>query len=214
LLAASPYINSPVSRLLLSYGIVETISASFGGMFSVGNTHSPTDVLAQKLFSSAQYVLVVVFGLLPVYFIPSANAPLVYSKTFLVVVGLLVALSLYSFSVLRTGTLKGYFPWALCALWGIVAAVVISALFSGDFRDALIGNGLESHTALFVGILALTATVWMLIGTSKAAVMRLYLLLAISTLLLALFHVSRIFFGADFLSFGIFGGRLRILDSL
>lgn len=165
-----------------------------------------SDPLAIRLTSIAQYILVVVFGLLPIFFIPSIVAPFGYSKVLFVIVGVFLAIILYSFALLRTGLVRIQFSWAPVLLWIIALVALVSAFLSGDLRDALIGETFEVHAALFVALLALTASAWMMLGTSRAAIMRLFMLLAGSTIVLSLFHIVRLIFGPGILSFGLFGG--------
>ncbi len=164
------------------------------------------DTIALALCRYAQNVLVVVFGLLPLLFIPSVVAPFEYTKVFIVIVGLLAALVLYSLSVLRSGVLSVGVSYPLLALWGVTGIAFVSSLLSGDFKDSLVGDFFSIHSTVFVAILALVPTTWVLLRSSKASVMRMYILFAVSTLVLVLFHMLRLAFGSDFLSFGIFQG--------
>lgn len=162
------------------------------------------DTVALALSRYAQNVLVVIFGLLPLLFLPSVTAPFDYTKVFIVVTGLLIALVLYSLSVLRSGTFSLGFSYPLIALWGVAGVALISSLLSGDLKDSLVGDFFSIHATVFVAILALIPTVWTLLRSSKASVMRMYVLFAASTLVLVAFHLSRLVFGYDTLSFGIF----------
>jgi tetratricopeptide (TPR) repeat protein len=164
------------------------------------------DLLATRLITVSQYILVVVFGLLPIFFIPSTVASFAYSKILFVVVGVFLAVILYGFALLRSGVIRLQFSWAPMMLWVIALIALTAALLSGDFRDALIGETFEVHTTLFVALLALTSSAWMILGTNKVAIMRLFMFFAGSTILLSLFHISRLAFGADFFSLGIFKG--------
>ncbi len=172
---------------------------------SLETAHTPEiDPIARTLQQYAQNILVVVFGLLPLFFFPTAYAPFEYTKIFFVVVGLLASLVLYSLSVLRSGKIQVKFSYTLLALWGVVIVSCISALLSGDLRDAFIGDSLSIHTAAFVGILALTVSVWSMLSIEKATVMRLYMVLAASTLILVIYHVIRLIGGAEVFSFNVF----------
>lgn len=162
------------------------------------------DPIAVALSRYAQNVLVVIFGLLPLIFIPSPIAPFDYTKVFIVITGLLIALVLYSLSILRSGVLSIGISYPLLALWGVVFITFLSSLLSGDFKDSFVGDLFSIHATVFVAILALIPTVWVLLKSSKASVMRMYVLFAISTLVLVIFHVLRLKFGAEFLSFGVF----------
>lgn len=162
------------------------------------------DSIAVALRTYAQNILVVIFGLLPLVFIPTAVAPFEYTKVMIVVVGAIVALVLYSLSVLRSGVITLNTSYALAALWVVVGIAFVSSLLSGDLKDSLVGDFFSIHSTVFLAILALVTTIWVFLKTDKVAVMRMYMLLAISTLVLVLYHVLRLFLGADFLSLGVF----------
>lgn len=163
-----------------------------------------TDVIADTLRRYAQNILVVVFGLLPIFFVPTAYAPFEYSKVFFVLAGVMSALVLYSLSILRSGKISIGFSYTLVAMWAVALVAFVSSLLSGDIRDSLVGDVLSVHSTVFVGILALVMSVWAFIGAEKVSVMRLYMLLAASTIVLVLFHVARLIVGADTLSLGVF----------
>lgn len=166
------------------------------------------DVIATSLRSYAQNIFVVIFGLLPLLFIPLAPAPFEYTKIIIALGGVLVALVFYSLSVLRSGTISLGFSYTLIALWVVVALAFISSLLSGDFKDSMIGDVLSIHSTAFVGILALAMTVWVLLDVSKVTVMRLYILLAASTITLVVFHALRLVFGQNILSLGVFSSAI------
>jgi len=163
-----------------------------------------TDPVAEALRTYAQNILVVVFGLLPIFFIPSQLAPFEYTKIFFVLIGVVAALILFSLSALRSGSLNIGVSFTLISLWLVALVAFLSSLLSGDFSDSIMGDVLSVHATVFVGVLALIATVWMLLDVKKGAVMRLYMLLALSTLVLVAYHVIRLIFGPEILSFGIF----------
>lgn len=162
------------------------------------------DPLAEKLMNMAQTILVIVFGLSPLFFIPSGSTPFEFTKVLFVFAGLVLALIVASLSVLRSSRVSIIFSGALLSFWVVVIVGFVSALLSGDLKDALIGDTLSTHTTVFLGILALTMTVWGLVGASKSSIMRLYILLIISSVVLVLFHLLRLVFGTDVLQFGVF----------
>lgn len=162
------------------------------------------DPIADALQRYAQNILVVVFGLLPLFFIPSAFVPFEYSKIFLALTGIVSALVLTSLSVLRSGKIQFTYSLVLAALWAVVLLAAIASFLSGDIRDSLYGDVLSTHATAFVAVLALTVTVWQMQSISKTTVMRLYMLLAGSTLALVVFHILRLFIGAGPLSLGVF----------
>ncbi len=159
------------------------------------------DAAARRLIAFAQHLLAVVFGLLPIFFVPSVVAPFAYSKVLFVIIGTLLALILYGFGALRSGFANVRLSWPVVALWLIALIALASALLSGDVRDALIGEAFEVHTALFAALLALVSSAWFVLGSNRSAVLRLFMLLAGSTLALSAFHLARLFFGAGVFSF-------------
>lgn len=163
------------------------------------------DTLAKKLYSIGQYILAIVFGLLPILFLPLEGVSVLYLKVVLVIVSLLVVVILFSFSVLRSGVLKFSFPLPLCGLWLIAIFSLISTLLSNDFRDGFFGESIDSQTTLFLFVLALISTFAMQLLNTKSSVMRLYVLLSAGTLLLAAFHILRLFVAPSTLSLGMFG---------
>lgn len=162
------------------------------------------DSAARILRAWGQHIVVIVFGLLPLLFIPTSYAPFEYTKILVVIGALLLALVLHSLSVLRSGTVQIGISYPLTALWAFAGIATVSALLSGDFRDAFIGDFFSVHSALFAILLAAVPTAWMMLRPSKGAVMHMYMLLALSTIVLVAYHILRLFFGADFLSFGVF----------
>jgi len=172
------------------------------------DTEQSKDSIESALLRMAQMIMVVVFGLLPLIFLPISFVGTDYIKTVAVIVGVLLALIFYSLSILRSGTVRIAAPLALLALWGVALASVISASLSGDMFDSLIGDTIGVHTALFVLLLTVVATVTLLIGLSKAAIMKLYMFITGSTIILALFHASRFLFGPEFLALGVFGSAV------
>ncbi len=164
------------------------------------------DKIEVSLRTIAQNSIVVIFGLLPLFFIPTVYAPFGYTKTLFIIVGVFVALIFFSLSVLRSGKITFTAPWALVAFWGIAIVTAVSALLSGDMYDSFIGDTFGVQTALFTLLLAVTASISSVFGQTKSTIMRLYVLLTGSAVILGLFHVARILFGESFLSLGVFGG--------
>ncbi len=162
------------------------------------------DQIEHVLYTIAQNIAVAIFGLLPVIFLPVKYLPFEYSKTVVVIIGVLLAFMFFSLSTLRSGKLSVSAPVALVAFWGLVAVTLISTLLSGDIRDSFFGNFIEAQTSLFMLMLGLVATVIVLFGRAKTYIMRLYMLLSFSAVVLTLYHVMRILFGPEFLSFGLF----------
>lgn len=165
---------------------------------------SPEDRLAERLRGVSRMILIVVCGLFPILFIPSAYIPLSSGKTMIIVAAVALALLIYILSMLREGSLSLRFPLPIIGLWLVALATATAAAFSGDLNDSLFGDGLDSYTAAFILLLAATATAMGVFARSQAAIMKLYVVLIGGALVLSIFHVSRLIFGPEALSFGFY----------
>lgn len=170
-------------------------------------TYSPQTTLKKDKVESvlrtiSQNILIAIFGLLPLIFIPLAYLPIDYGKIVFVSFAVLVSIIFFCLSILRSGELKLSFPLPLLALWGIAAVAIIASFFSGDIRDSILGDYFGVYTSIFAVITAVVATVLVLFGQSKTGIMKLYLLLSGSAFVLAIFHIVRLFVGSDLLYFG------------
>ena len=169
-----------------------------------GSNEAQSDLVSAKLHKAAQMILVLAAGLSPILFIPTSFVSLGYGKLLLIFSALVIAVVFFSLAVLRAGSYSVKMPFFLLAIWLVVIASGLSAVFSGDTFDTVWGDGLGVHTLAFTAFLALTITTLSVLNNSKVAVTRLYALLVLSAIVLAAFHLSRLIFGSDFLAFGLF----------
>jgi tetratricopeptide (TPR) repeat protein len=170
--------------------------------FSPRLQQEKVDGLSIFFRSAAIGVLILVLGLLPVLFVPGIIATLGFTKVYLVAIAIFVTIILVILSVLRKGIVTLVFPPAIAAFWFFTLVAIVASLLSGDRLDSLTGNGMEIHTSGFMLVLALVMTVTLIFGSARAAVMRLFMVLGLSTILLQLYHLIRLFFGPEVLSFG------------
>jgi len=168
----------------------------------------PKDGVFNVLKLVSQNIVIFVFGVLPVFFLPIVFAPFDHTKILFVIVGLMLALVFFSLSVLRSGTLTISSPQSVFIIWLIPFSAIVSALISGDVYDALIGDSFATLSALFLVLLATITTGVTLVLNQKAAILRFYVLLLTVSILLGLFHLLRVFLGAEFLTFGVFQGTV------
>lgn len=180
-------------------------------MFHPSSTHSTKDKLAQRLVSIAQVILVAIGGLLPILFIPSTFVPFSGGKVLLVALAAVIAVAFLVMAMLREGSLNIRFSLILLGVWAIAAVTFVSAWLSGDTRDAMFGNGLDSYTAFFAFLVVLLVTVTSSFHHSKQMVIRLYGVLIFSAFILSIFHIIRVFFGPEVMSFSIFNSSTSSL---
>src|SRR3989338_7621335 len=162
------------------------------------------DSLSSSLQTFAQGVLILLFGLLPILFIPGVYTALGFTKSYFVALGVFVAFVALSLSVLRSGSIRLVIPPALAFYWLFVLFALASAILSGDSADAIFGNVLEVHTVGFMTLLGIVMTVSLAFTGAKASVSRLFTALGISAILLQTFHILRLMFGPELFDFQIF----------
>ena len=165
---------------------------------------SGTDKLSGRLRAVARALLILGGGLMPLLFVPSAYMPLSGGKTIIVAVLVALAVLFLVLSILREGKVALRLPLPLLGLWSVVAVAFVSAALSGDARDAIFGEMIDSYSAGFLLLLAIIATAAFVFVESKQSVIRLYSVLIFSSIVLTLFHVTRLVFGPETLSFGFF----------
>lgn len=155
------------------------------------------DRITRALRATASYLVVGLFGLLPILFLSSGLVPFEYLKTWLVGVGVLVVLLLLSLSTIRSG--RFFYSIPALVLFFLLAAflTILSGLFSSDWRSSLIGDSVEVTTGLFVLLLALTATITTKLLSTKAAAGHFYALFSFSAASLILYQTARLIFGFE-----------------
>ncbi len=162
------------------------------------------DNLGGSLERFAQYCLVALFAVLPVFFTPGLWATLDFDKTYLTLVGALVVTMILSMLALRKVRVRTILPLSLGLFWMVAFAAFASGVISGDTQDALRGNMLETQTAAFFAVMALVTTVTLALQGSKKMTSRALLGFAVTSSLLLLYVSLRLIFGADLLPFQSF----------
>ena len=163
-----------------------------------------THIPAPSKFERISFILVLVLVfLLPIFFIPSAVVPFQLSKTVLLSVTVLVALFLWIIARLKDGVFTFQKNYVSLSLLSLPVVVLVASLFSGNVMSSLIGQGdVGTFTSIFV--LAVLMFLVSVLASSKEKIFYAYLAFLASSFIVALFHLGRLTFGPDFISFGIF----------
>lgn len=155
------------------------------------------------LEKASSYIIIATIFLAPIFFIPSAYAPLDVVKSAVISIGVLISSVLCVIAVIKKRSVfipKGPIIYFFLA---IVASIILSTLFSGNIERSLFGQGFEIGTASFLGILfASTFLISSLAYKQKDRIFNVYAAIFTSFIILALFHLTRIIGGAEVLSFG------------
>lgn len=162
------------------------------------------DPVARILKSLSQGLLVLTLGLSPILFLPLQYSPVVFSKVLLVLFGVVISIVLYGLYLLREGNLQLKVTTPQIAIWLVVLASFLSALFSADMYDSMMGDFMAPHSVAFMALVAVIVSSLGILRGSKKSVMRLYFLFILSAVAITLFHFLRLFFGSDFLTLNVF----------
>jgi tetratricopeptide (TPR) repeat protein len=150
------------------------------------------------------YLILAGAFLSPLLFIPSNYAPLDVVKGFFIGFVILIAALLHTIDAIRQKSFTAPRSLLGYATLGIILSALISTFTSGNISKAFFGQGFEITSASFIFLMIITAfLVSRIVMKDREVVFKIYTAIFISFLLLALFHIVRIFAGPDFLSFGV-----------
>src|SRR3989344_1992290 len=157
-----------------------------------------------SLSSAGFYVFFAGMALLPVFFLPFSGIGLEATKTFFLSTVILVSLFLLLVGELRAGIFVVPKSILLGLMGGGVLAFGISALFSPAIATSLHGLAYEIGTFASILILFLAMFLSAIFFQSQKRVFYFFAILSASFIVVLLFHVARLLFGADTFSLGIF----------
>ncbi len=160
-----------------------------------------------KLDSISLGIISVVVFLVPIFFIPIIFIPLQETKTILLVAGVLIAVILWTIARLKEDSVTIPNEKFIIPLILLPFIALLSSFFSGDISNSLVGQGIETDTVLISFVLTLGFLIGMYLFKTRTSVNRLYLLIAVSALILSLYQILKLLIGGDFLSFNLFIGN-------
>lgn len=163
-----------------------------------------TDSVGNLLHKIAQYTVVFLLGVTPVFFTPGLWASLGFDKAGIVMVGVFVVIVVMCLLALRRTKITTILPLTLGLFWMTTIAAFASGFISGDVQDALRGNMFETQTAGFFLLLALAMSVPLVLQKSKPLTIKALAFFGAISALLLLYTTARLIFGADFLPLGSF----------
>jgi tetratricopeptide (TPR) repeat protein len=177
-----------------------------GSSQSQENDASPVSVRASESKSAVKIAHILFIGallLLPFAFIPIPGWSVSVGK---VVVTTLLALSggITVFSALLGGSPLVVPRTYSAFLSAILVMLIFSLVFSMSFSTSFFGAGLEVGTFFTTAVAVMLALITPLILTSKKRLISALGALVAGGAVLGLFHLIRLFFGPDVLSFGYF----------
>jgi len=170
-------------------------------IFNIGEKAKETPFNFEKL--SFAMLFLTVF-LLPFFFIPSTSVGFNSGKIFLLYFGVILSFIFWFIAKLKEG--KFEFPKSIILIFAFLVplAYLVSSLFSGSVRTSFLGGGFEIDTFGTIAALFLLFVLTTLLFKSKQKLFYLYAGFFVSVILVALFQLSRLVFGPEFLSLNVF----------
>ncbi len=163
----------------------------------------------QKFFGVAGYrVYLAGLFLLPTAVVWSTVIPTQSLKMSIAAVALVGASALAVLGAFKRGGVSLPMSLSLFAVWLIPIAYLLSASFGPSFVTSLVGTALETDTVFFMAMAALAFSVPFFVFESKTDHMRALLVLLAVAAVTGVFHLARLFFGADTFSFGVMTNAL------
>jgi len=152
-------------------------------------------------------ILLVAAFLLPLFFFPYLNLTVELGKGIFVAVVAVLGMILWLVARLKDAQFIIPRSVLLASIGIIVLVFLLSALFSPAISVSLGGAIFELGTFSSIAFLAVITFLASIAFQSHQNVLRLYVAFLFSFIVVFLFQASRLLFGADFLSFGLFTER-------
>lgn len=177
-------------------------------------------IAMSNLISRIQHVISIVsperlaFGiilcaifLLPVFLVPMSIVPFVASKHLVIYIGVAGALACFLAAIIQRGAITIPYEYVFIALSALPVVYVVSALISPSVSTALVGDLFGFQTVVYV----VTMVVFLVLVTTtfrdKNKIFYSYLVLFASFILIALYQIVKMVFGADALTLNVLFGR-------
>ncbi|MFW6210329.1 MAG: tetratricopeptide repeat protein [Patescibacteria group bacterium] len=164
----------------------------------------PSDSIGSLLQKVAQYAVLALLALAPLFFTPGLWATLNFDKFLLGVTLVAVVAVAGSLLALRRRFMYTALPIALGVYWLVVLAALVSALLSGGGQDATRGSVFEPQTVGFLALLGALMTAPLVLQGARRMTARALTWFGVAAGVLLVYNILRIVFGASFLSLGSF----------
>ncbi len=151
----------------------------------------------------AQWAILAVIFLAPLFFIPSSIVSFQYAKVLLLFVGIIAAFSACIIARLKDGQVRLMPNKLFISLAAIPVAFGISSILSSSKSTSFIGQGYEVGTFAFITACVAFAFFVTYFFSTKRSLVLAYMAFLIPVPIIALFQLLRLLFGADFLSLNV-----------
>src|SRR3989344_5500603 len=170
-------------------------------------TYTPLNVKKGTLFTRISFgILLLVTFLAPIFFLPIAFTSTQFGTSLLFAFGVILALLVYIISALFYGEIE--LPVSSKYILGVTALVPIvytlAGVANGFSRMSFFGYTFDINTVGFMLLGFAYLFLVSLLFRNKTRIFYSYFAFVVSAIILSIFLLIRIIFGADVLSFGVF----------
>lgn len=163
--------------------------------------HNALSFIANRLYLAGLF-------LLPTAVVVSFTMPLVPLKMLIATIALVGALIFTILGAFKRGGLSIPLSLIIGAAWLLPIAYALAGLLGPSFMWSVIGAGLDMDTVFYMSLIALAVSLPFAVFEKRSDFVRALFVLLVASWIIALFHLIRLFFGAETLSFGIMGNPL------
>lgn len=153
---------------------------------------------------AASVLVTVLVFLLPLFFIPGLSLSLQFTKSILIASVVFLGLIFYIVAQLQKRQIDLPRNPVLLMLWLVPFVYLASTIFSGNIKVSVFGSHLNVDTLSFIVLMTVATSLVVMLVKSQQRIVQIYVALFASFGVLALYHLLRIVFGGDFLTFGVF----------
>lgn len=152
--------------------------------------------------------------LLPFFVVPSATAPLLYTKIALTGLFSSLALICYIIARLKQQTVRVPRVLLLASMWLIPLAYLLSTLFQSNPSVTLFGERLSTDTFVFIAFAAIVMSLAAIVANTRSRILTLYLGILGSATIVAVLQLILFFAPSFFAVVGLSVPTLSLLGSL
>lgn len=146
--------------------------------------------------------------LLPIFFLPITGISVDVSKNFILSVATMLSLIAWLVGRLIDGEVKIPRSSVIAGILAVALSFLISSFLSVAPAVSLFGQGFEVGTLAFILTVSILAIITAIVTDSRKKIFSLYIAILAAFVVLAVYHLVRLFAGPSVLTFGIFTDQI------
>lgn len=163
--------------------------------------HNILPTIANRLYLAGLF-------LVPLTVVASYTMPILTLKMLIAAIALVGALILTVLSAFKRGGLSLPLSLLVGSVWLLPLAYLIAGLLGPAFTWSLVGAALDMDTVFFMTLIGLSVSLPYALFEKRTDTVRAILVLFAVSWVVGIFHLARLFLGAETLSFGVMTNEL------